>query len=382
MSPRRHLISLLLFTANYGSDGGCYPAVGLPAAHAFVSPVQPRSKKKKYASIIATNRRGQPPRVSESALWMENSSSSDAPSSKGVLLPTATLASLSLVTLAAFTQHLPGPLIDATAPPLFFGTLPFGVFFSGSCDPYSSSLIFRDVASTMLCIAGAAVFVKSITSQVSLGNIESRDSRKIIHTLSAPLFILLWPMFSNAFGARVFATIVPLLNALRLYAAGTGGHKQSTSESELAGAISRSGDAEEALGGPFIYVMVLIFTTFFFWTDSPIGIVSVATMAVGDGLADLVGRRLGSSNKWSFNKSKSMAGSAAFVVGSFVGSYGLLFWLTSLGAMEPLEMSAIGIAGRLLAIAFVSAGVELIPVVDDNWSVPLSAALLSAFLLQ
>ena len=77
-----------------------------------------------------------------------------------------------------------------------------------------------------------------------------------------------------------------------------------------------------------------------------------------------------------------MAGSAAFVAGSFVGSYGLLFWLTSLGAMEPLGMGTMGIAGRLLAIAVICAGVELIPVGDDNWSVPISAALLSSFLLR
>ena len=67
-----------------------------------------------------------------------------------------------------------------------------------------------------------------------------------------------------------------------------------------------------------------------------------------------------------------MAGSAAFVAGSFVGSYGLLFWLTSLGAMEPLGMGTMGIAGRLLVIAVICAGVELIPVGDDNWSVPIS----------
>ena len=123
--------------------------------------------------------------------------------------------------------------------------------------------------------------------------------------------------------------------------------------------------------------MVFLLATFFFWTDSPVGVVSLATMAAGDGLADLIGRRFGSSNKWFFNKDKSMAGSAAFVAGSFVGSYGLLFWLTSLGAMEPLGMGTMGIAGRLLAIAVICAGVELIPVGDDNWSVPISAALLS-----
>jgi hypothetical protein len=218
------------------------------------------------------------------------------------LLPASALLSLSLVTLAAACQILPGPPIDATAPPPFFGTLPFGVFFSGSCDPYTPSLIIRDLSSTMLSIAGAAVFVKAITSRAKDGNLDVRDARKIIHTLSAPLFVLLWPLFSNAYGARIFASVVPVLNAIRLIVAGTGSSTSSGSledgqfappgsEAELAGAISRSGDAKEALGGPFIYVVVLFLAILFFWTDTPIGIVSIATMAVGDGLADLVGRR-------------------------------------------------------------------------------------------
>merc|ERR1712232_1395707 len=111
---------------------------------------------------------------------------------------------------------------------------------------------------------------------------------------------------------------------MRLYMAGTSDEKSRSvngnavgKESDLAGAISRSGDSKEALGGPLIYCVILLFFTLFSWTDSPIGIVSIATMAVGDGLADLVGRRLGSTNKWFFNKSKSMAGSAAFVAGAF-----------------------------------------------------------------
>lgn len=304
-----------------------------------------------------------------------------------LLLPMSALLSLSLVSLAALTQHLPGPPIDATAGgiPPFWGTIPFGVLYSGSCDAYSPSLVLRDASSAALCIAAATVFVKAVTHSAKIGILEPRDSRKIIHTLSAPLFMILWPLFSDAYGARVFAGIVPLLNALRLYLAGTGGgdgRSSSSTESELAGAISRSGDARESLGGPFIYVMVLLFSTLLFWRDSPVGVVSLATMACGDGLADLVGRRLGSTNKWFFNRNKSMSGSAAFVVGSFVASFGLISWLTSTGSMDALGLSSFELAKRLLVIAVVCAGVELIPAGDDNYSVPILAALLSAFLLS
>jgi phytol kinase len=305
---------------------------------------------------------------------------------KRLLLPMMTVLSLSLASLAALTHHLPGPPIDITGSPSFWTTLPFGVLINSS--PYTPQLVLQDVTSTALCIVFATVFVKTITYNAKVGNIEPRDSRKIIHTLSAPLFILLWPMFSNAYGARVFASIVPLLNALRLYLAGTGGgsntnnNRSTNTELELASAISRSGDVRESLGGPFIYVMVLLLLTLLFWKDSAIGIVSLATMACGDGLADLIGRRYGSNNKWSFNRSKSIAGSTAFIVGSFISSFGLLSWLTHMGAMDALGLESFELAGRLFVIAVICAGVELIPAGDDNYSVPLAAAVLSALLLN
>jgi phytol kinase len=102
----------------------------------------------------------------------------------------------------------------------------------------------------------------------------------------------------------------------------------------------RLGDARESLGEPFIYIMVLLFSTLLFWRDLPVGVVSLTTMACGDGLTDLVGRRLGSTNKWFFNQSKPKAGSAAFVVGSFVASFGLISCLASTGAMDALGLSS------------------------------------------
>lgn len=307
---------------------------------------------------------------------------------KKLIVPLAALASISATTIAAFTGHLPGPLIDATAPP-FFANLPFGVLFEGSYAAYSPALIYRDLAAIVFSIVAASLFVKTCTYPVTVGKLQPRDSRKIIHTFSAPLFILVWPLFSNAYGARVFASIIPLVNALRLYLAATGSSGENTSdkntadgsENELAQAISRSGNAEEALGGPFVYVMVLLFFTFFCFTDSPVGVIAIATMAAGDGLADLIGRRFGSNNKWSFNRDKSVAGSAAFVSGAVFASYGLISWLTGFGVMDPVNLSTMDLFGRLLIISVVCAAVELIPAGDDNYSVPLSAAILSSLLL-
>ena len=77
-----------------------------------------------------------------------------------------------------------------------------------------------------------------------------------------------------------------------------------------------------------------------FWRDSLIGVVSLATMACGDGLTDLVGRWLGSTTKWFFNRSKPKAGSVVFIAGSFITTFGLISWLTSTSAMDALGLSS------------------------------------------
>ena len=52
-----------------------------------------------------------------------------------------------------------------------------------------------------------------------------------------------------------------------------------------------------------------------------------------------------------------------------------------MGAMDALGIESFDLAVRLFVIAVICAGVELIPAGDDNYSVPLSAAIVSALLL-
>ena len=97
-------------------------------------------------------------------------------------------------------------------------------------------------------------------------------------------------------------------------------------------------------------------------------------------MADIVGRRFGKSNKWPFSKTKSVAGSTAFVVASTLTSTMLAIWMSYTGCLT-LPMSMPELIPRIAAISLVSAGIELLPFADDNWTVPLSAALLSGILL-
>ena len=282
--------------------------------------------------------------------------------SKKTIVGLTALSAYSVTTIAAKLQILPGP-------PSVDGTM--------LTSPYTDALIAQDLGASLLCAVLGLAFVKAVTTLASRDILQPSDTRKIIHTLSAPLFMVFWPLFSTAGGARIFAGIVPLANAVRLFIAATG----SEDEEELASAVSRSGDAKEALSGPFVYVLVLLASVLSFWRDGYAGIIASSTMAAGDGLADLVGRRYGKDNKWFFSKDKSIAGSLAFFVGASSCSIALAWWFAYTGTLVP-SMEFADIAVRIVFISAISAIVELIPLVDDNWSVPLTAAVLAAALLQ
>jgi dolichol kinase len=244
--------------------------------------------------------------------------------------------------------------------------------------PYTNELIFRDIGATFLCASLSLIFIKSISVLAKKDLLQPRDSRKIIHSLSAPLFMLLWPLFSDLWGARLFAAIIPLFQGVNLLLAGT---KQGGEDGdELSKAISRSGDAEEALQGPFIYVVILFFAIVLGFRDNLSPMIALSTMAAGDGMADIIGRRFGKTNKWFFSERKSIAGTLAFIIAASVSSTLLAMWFQSTG-MVLTGLSLTDMIQRIVIISSLSAVVELLPIFDDNWSVPITAALLASFLL-
>lgn len=102
-------------------------------------------------------------------------------------------------------------------------------------------------------------------------------------------------------------------------------------------------------------------------------------MAVGDGLADLVGRRFG-KHKWTKGGDKSVEGSAAFALGAFASSMALIAWFRTCGV---LAASPASVASRVVGISVACAAVELAPasvVGDDNVNVPVTAIILGRLL--
>jgi dolichol kinase len=234
----------------------------------------------------------------------------------------------------------------------------------------------------------SAVWLKIWTTLATSGKVDSKDSRKLIHCGSGPLFMLCWPFFSADPSARYYAAAVPLLQIIAVVASGlakqqpddptlTSTTSTKKKPSGLVAAISRSGNPAEVLRGPLLYVIILLLSTLLFWRGSVVGLVAVSQMAAGDGMADIVGRRWG-GKKWPFSSTKSYAGTGAFVVSGFLVSLGLIAWFHFWGLVPALTL---GVVGRVGVISVLCAMVELVPWGDDNVTVPVVASALATALL-
>jgi phytol kinase len=207
------------------------------------------------------------------------------------------------------------------------------------------------------------------------GWIESHLSRKLIHIGTGPIFVLCWLLFPDVWYARWLAALVPFLITLQFAMIGLGVVKDEASVK----AMSRSGDRREILRGPLFYGIVFVVMTLVYWNTSPIGMTALMLMCGGDGLAEILGRKV-ASPKLPWSKSKSTAGS----LGMFVGGWVLAAFI--LGVFVWRGVFPGPFAGYLLPItiiAIVGMLVESLPFQDiDNITVTLAAVLLGHLLFK
>ena len=215
----------------------------------------------------------------------------------------------------------------------------------------------------------ALVEIRSLDFAAHRGWIESRLSRKLVHILTGPLFVLCWLFFPDVWYARWLAALVPLLFTVQFALIGLGVVKDEASVK----AMSRSGDRREILMGPLFYGIIFVVMTLVYWKDSPIGLTAVMLMCGGDGLADIMGRGI-KSPKLPWSKDKSVAGSLGMFLGGWVLTAFILAIFVSVGVFPGpfttymLPITIIAVAGTL---------VESLPMHDiDNITVTLVAVLL------
>ena len=226
---------------------------------------------------------------------------------------------------------------------------------------------------TVLTFAIAIFFLRLMDFFAQRGLIESKLSRKFIHIGTGPIFVLCWLMFPNVPLARYLAALVPLLITIQFILVGTGLMKDESAVQ----AMTRNGNPKEILRGPLLYGIVFVGLTVLFWKDSPIGITALMLMCGGDGVADIVGRRI-HSPKLFWSREKSVAGSLSVFAGGAVLAALILWIYVSVGVFAPpfkIYLSPI------LWIALGGMLVESLPFKDvDNIMLPLFAVLLGYLL--
>jgi phytol kinase len=217
--------------------------------------------------------------------------------------------------------------------------------------------------------------IRALDFAAHRGWIESHLSRKLIHILTGPLFVLCWLLFPtpDLWYYRWLAALVPLLFTVQFALIGLGIVKDEASVK----AMSRTGDRREILRGPLFYGIIFVVMTLLFWKDSPIGMVAVMLMCGGDGLADIMGRGL-HSPKLPWNKDKSVAGSLGMLVGGWLLTAFILLIFVLKGVFPGI------FTGYLLPITYLAVLatlVESLPLKDvDNITITLAAVALGYLL--
>ena len=219
-----------------------------------------------------------------------------------------------------------------------------------------------------LTLAISLVWLRIMDFAAQRGWIDSRLSRKVIHITTGPVFVLCWLMFSDGPEARWLAAAIPFLITVQFALIGFGIIKDEASVQ----AMSRSGDRREILRGPLIYGILFVALTILFWKDSPIGMTALMLMCGGDGIADVVGRRV-PSPKLPWSREKSVAGTASVLVGGF-SLVVFILWIYISARVLPGPLSGYLIPVTILSLT--AAAVESLPFRDvDNLTVTITAVL-------
>jgi len=221
---------------------------------------------------------------------------------------------------------------------------------------------------TLFTFIIALAFLRLMDFLAHQGIIGSRLSRKFIHIGTGPIFVLCWLMFPDVQSSRWLAGLVPLVITAQFVLVGTGIIKDDAAVK----AMSRTGDRGEILRGPLFYGFVFIAVTLIHWKDTLIGIPALMMMCGGDGIADIIGRRV-SSPKLPWSPEKSVAGSLSVFAGGWLLTIFIFAIYVWLGAFSGPIMRF------LIPITWIALGamiVESLPFKDiDNFTITLASVL-------
>ena len=222
---------------------------------------------------------------------------------------------------------------------------------------------------TLLTFAIAVAFLRIMDFFAHRGWIDSKLSRKFIHIGTGPIFVLCWLMFPEATVSRYLAALVPLLITVQFVLVGTGIMKDDAAVE----AMTRTGNPKEILRGPLFYGIMFVLLAVIYWKDSPIGITALMMMCGGDGVADIIGRRV-KSPKLAWSREKSFAGLLSVFIGGWLMTVFIIAVYVGVGAFSA------PFTGYLLPVLWIALGgtlIESLPYKDiDNITLTVVSALI------
>ncbi|MFX0124782.1 MAG: diacylglycerol/polyprenol kinase family protein [Candidatus Hodarchaeota archaeon] len=194
-------------------------------------------------------------------------------------------------------------------------------------------------------------------------------TRKLIHLALAPIFLFTFLFYSGEWFSPWIAVIIPIIYFIAIILINLDIIKLN----QLTTTMSRSGDPRELLRGIAYYLIAVIVVCIIGWSSypllswySPLAIFVISILAVGDGLADIIGRKM-DRYKFKIFAQKSIPGSIAMFVSS---SFACFSFLTIFGydvfSMIFLTLIIVGIATIVEAFS---------PGELDNITVPLTTVI-------
>ena len=197
------------------------------------------------------------------------------------------------------------------------------------------------------------------------------DRRQLMHAAATlPALALAWlsPAAAVAFavaGVLLGVVVLPRLGVDRM--------------------IIREGEAR--VSGVQLYPIGVLGVVLIF--PLPIAAAGWAVLGIGDAASNVIGRRLG-RGRLPWNRRRSWAGTAAFVVFAAPAAAALLAWVWPNGTASPLgvgwpfavaDARIESIAPAAIAGAVVGAAAESLGGVDDNVTIPIAASLAAWIML-
>lgn len=243
-----------------------------------------------------------------------------------------------------------------------------------SLNPFSENLAWLwDIIALVISLFCVMMVVQINGKIQKSGKLPTYVTRKIVHILAAPVFLLTWLLFSGSVFSRYIALVVPILFIVQFTAIGTGKMKDEA----FVRSMSRSGDPAELLKGTLYYaIIIFVVTLFWFYLPStgyenanPGALIILGCLAGGDGFADIIGRKYGGDKKFGlFGAEKTIVGSLAMFLGSFIFCYGLC-------ALFSIGIPAFNLVQLLLPIVIICVVVTIVEALSppnfDNLTIPI-----------